>query len=611
MAQLRTIEYTPAASSEPRSQIINRHFADLVPSGPKTGLLPFAGSAGKVSITAGHLLTADGVKITETVDLVDALTVTPNGAGFDRWDAICMVHQYQTTIGGQAAAYSIVEGSPAATPEYPAAPEHGYVLAYGLLEAGETDYARYVYPSRPLDDVRAVTVAGAHAVGVTADYNGELGFLDALAALAETGGEITLYGVLTFDQTVDIPAGVIVKGAGFSAAIRGNVDPTLRLLGFPGLGTLGDGDSTLTDAVADFTTIGPMSVVRVMIDAVERFFFIAAKSEHVLVLATPETFSGEAAIYTVMNTAQLRDLLLTNEDSGAVVEWRSTWQAGVERCFLQSDGDGLIATNEAYTPRASLMRGCVLRCGGRAVDMYQPSYCRVVDNDALGQTLRVQYYGGTCLMRGNTGDPTYELPERPPEVEGAPPVGDDTFPFNVEHEANGEHRDGAITQEHLATRVKAHYYATSGHQLAANTATRLQFNTKGFDEPDVDHEVPGVGRVTTGAAWAFTADRDMVVRVSVAAHMTDWAAALGDFLMLILSVVTGAVAAEVRQLDFKYCNYIPEQEETFLLQGDTLLSLTAGQSVFITVDNSADEAEATLAGISTQRQRSYISFEEV
>jgi len=607
MSQIRTLEYTPAASTDPLSKVINRHFADVIQAGPKSGLLPKPGSAGKITIEAGCAMTREGVKITETTDKTDELTVTPNSSGNHRWDAIVQRHTYQTTIGGQDAPYEIIVGIPAATPTRPAIPSDGLALGYGYIEDGQSDYNRIEWTSRPVDDFRIVTVAGVGA-GRTGDYCGNQGLLDCLEDLKDVGGVVLLYGLFDFTSPLAIPAGVRLVGATTMAVIFGSGAEVLRMMGRTGTGTLGTGKSTLTDATATFTNFSRQSLVFVDFGggATKIYYIVSMTDTELTLQADSADFTGQSVTYWVMNTAQVENIDVVNTGTGNGIALGHTFAAIVRGCVVSAPGKRLTSSADQMHRGGAIVNNVFEGDSGYAIDVHETDGMVILDNVAFGQTIRIRIADSKALVRGNQGATTSY-----PDGDG---VGDATYPFVQAHDPDGTHKTASITQDMLYERLKAFYTATSDQTIAAGSGgtpaeTQLHFNTKKFD-------APGDDRITTGTGWHFTADRAMTVRVSAVVAVEAWGADPGQTLEVLLKKTVGVLVSNYALIAREHTAW-PTDDGASLsyvqaptLTGSVLIQLNEGESFHLAAKNHSD-ATAAMLGQDGSLARSHISIEEV
>lgn len=462
MAQIVDIPYNPTSSAEPLSQSINRHFQNLFPAGPYSGLYQQAGSSTKVTITAGYAITAEGCRVMETADKIDELSITPNESAWPRWDAIVLRHLYQTVYPMPDAYYDIVQGTPATHPEYPASlPDDATLLGHAYLPAGDTDYTVYVPAPRPHDNWRTVTCSGLGAAQ-PGDYNGDQGLLDALAALKDTGGIILLSGIFMADNPLDIPAGVEIIGVGWALIHGLDAGGTIRLLGRSGSSTLGNGNSNLADPLADFSLYGLKSLVYIEqtggVGDVSGFYPIASKTGTMLTLIGGP-FAEQPCNYCVLNTAKIRNVRISNGMDAHCVALQYTFMAQFEDCMLQTGGSACGFKGEDYTKtQHTTWRRCHFDCDGRAIDLYQDDQGLIEGCQGEG-AIRVQEGAQLTRIVGNPGM-TVEITDTNPTWQ----VGDPAFPFNEEHSPQGKHdyhqeftfpRYGYLTQAALVATAAA------------------------------------------------------------------------------------------------------------------------------------------------------------
>jgi len=109
---------------------------------------------------SGVWISQQGTVIKESAPI--ALTFTANPSGFGRIDVVYGQHIYVETVGGAAATYGIIVGTPSASPVAPALPLplEQVALGYMFIPAGATDLTDAVYtPARVPNFANDETIA--------------------------------------------------------------------------------------------------------------------------------------------------------------------------------------------------------------------------------------------------------------------------------------------------------------------------------------------------------------------------------------------------------------------------------------------------------------------
>ena len=126
MAQNRTHDYR----GERSSAHLNRKLVGIIPPGVYSGFTVSVDG----TIAPGVLMTADGVRVEE--DAPVSVTPPVGDATYSRKDLIVCQYLYETSVPAPQATYAVIQGVPAATPEYPAIPDHCIVLAQATMAPG-------------------------------------------------------------------------------------------------------------------------------------------------------------------------------------------------------------------------------------------------------------------------------------------------------------------------------------------------------------------------------------------------------------------------------------------------------------------------------------------
>lgn len=144
MAQNRTLDY----GAPRRSSYLNRRHTGVIPAGIFSGYTVRATTPESLalSIAAGKLITADGVTIEETAELVGVVTIAPHET-LPRIDWIVATHDYSTSNTPQE--YSVVEGTAGAPPLPPALPANSIKLASVYVPAAAVSITDLMIANAP------------------------------------------------------------------------------------------------------------------------------------------------------------------------------------------------------------------------------------------------------------------------------------------------------------------------------------------------------------------------------------------------------------------------------------------------------------------------------
>jgi hypothetical protein len=137
MTQHRIWDYHAPEDTE----LLNSRYKGIIRVGVHFGFEVENATAGFVNIREGVLVTADGVRIEETDDIINLVSIPPNNSGNPRVDYIVCRHKYVKTVPPPLATYSVIAGTPAASPEPPVLPDNAVILARGLLPDAATAYS--------------------------------------------------------------------------------------------------------------------------------------------------------------------------------------------------------------------------------------------------------------------------------------------------------------------------------------------------------------------------------------------------------------------------------------------------------------------------------------
>lgn len=140
MAQVRTHDYRAPRSSDG----LNKFPQGLIPVGVYEGLQVDVDG----TISAGWLLTAEGVRIEET----EAISVEIPAADLadPRIDLIVCRHEYEKTVPAPVATFEVIEGIPFAVPVPPDLPEFCTLLAIATLPATDLAWSLVVPVAAPI-----------------------------------------------------------------------------------------------------------------------------------------------------------------------------------------------------------------------------------------------------------------------------------------------------------------------------------------------------------------------------------------------------------------------------------------------------------------------------
>jgi hypothetical protein len=154
--------------------------------------------------------------------------------------------------------------------------------------------------------------------------------------------------------------------------------------------------------------------------------------------------------------------------------------------------------------------------------------------------------------------------------------------------------------------LSAKYQITAGSanlSLANDSVEVLDYDQKIFDDPGID-------RVTPGAAWVFTADRYMRIRVSASIWLEADTWANGSFFILSVKIPSSAVR-EIIGL-FETTGLVVRRQ---LLNGSTEIELNAGETFWIEAyQNSGGPINIETAAIvydGVNHVSNFISIEEI
>jgi len=170
MTQKRIHDYRGPRSSED----LNRKLVGIIPAGVYEGFAVQTDG----SIDPGILFTIDGVRIEE--DEAISVSVPSGDPVHPRKDLIVCQHQYEQAIPVLEAQYTIIQGVPAADPDYPDLPEHTILLARATMPQGGLEYSEVIQVGPPVGSVPEL--AGDGRTDQTVKQNA-----DAIADLSGAG----------------------------------------------------------------------------------------------------------------------------------------------------------------------------------------------------------------------------------------------------------------------------------------------------------------------------------------------------------------------------------------------------------------------------------------
>jgi len=324
-AQDVTIDFRAPANAS----VVNKHISTGIPAGIHTGFEVIDGSsAGELTITAGVLYTDEGVRIEETTNMVDAVTVPTNSSGVDRIDLVVAEYTYAQTIPQPTASYSIVVGSPVA-----AGSAGQYALATLYVPNGTnvpTRISSTVRHSRTADPGfgwgfannvlnKIIIGDGVTSGGQLQGHGGIIYAIDQVNQLG--GGTVELVGddFGAYDPTpVKLKSGVILDGVS-SRQLRNLAGGYFGIEGTSGTGAIAD-DDRLTDGAKDFNDYGIGSMVWVTSGVNANVYYIkeivsATEIRLVSIDYDPVTLTNDAsATYDLyISRAGIRNLYLQGE----------------------------------------------------------------------------------------------------------------------------------------------------------------------------------------------------------------------------------------------------------------------------------------------------------
>ncbi|MEN6550207.1 MAG: hypothetical protein ABFE07_29535 [Armatimonadia bacterium] len=144
MAQNRTLDY----GAPRRSLFLNRRHVGVIPAGVYSGfeVVPTVPESLALTISAGKLITAEGVSIEETAALPGEVAIVPHET-LPRIDFIVAEHVYSTSNEPQT--YAVVEGTAGTPPTPPALPAGSVKLAEVYVPAAAVSLGAALIQNAP------------------------------------------------------------------------------------------------------------------------------------------------------------------------------------------------------------------------------------------------------------------------------------------------------------------------------------------------------------------------------------------------------------------------------------------------------------------------------
>lgn len=133
MSQNLTLSY-----GAPRKTLyLNRRHVGIIPAGVYSGyeVVPTTPASLSLTVSAGKLITAEGVTVEETVDLLSAVTIVPDD-GLPRIDLVVAEHVY--SMSNEPQTYAVIQGTAGNPPLPPAVPANSVKLAEVYVPAMAT-----------------------------------------------------------------------------------------------------------------------------------------------------------------------------------------------------------------------------------------------------------------------------------------------------------------------------------------------------------------------------------------------------------------------------------------------------------------------------------------
>lgn len=259
MTQKRFIDFNEIA--DPRALI--GHLAGVIQPGVIDGLRVVKGASGKLTIRAGHLFTADGVRVVEDADKIDHLTVPASSPGGHRFDAIVATYAYTNSYPPPVAGYGIVQGAPdASRPVLPELAADQILLGVGWRQQGgaAADYDLLIQSGAISRSRFPQCVVVGDGVNIQGNFNGANSIEAAIASLGPMGGEVRIIGEMpdTLKYAIVLPSNVRITGvnARIKADFADAVFKTAPISGADGDPHHGGNTRRFRSASANFTSVG-------------------------------------------------------------------------------------------------------------------------------------------------------------------------------------------------------------------------------------------------------------------------------------------------------------------------------------------------------------------
>lgn len=429
MSQNRTLDFYEQADSE----ILNRHLRDGIDAGGQRGLLVQAGSPGMLTVTAGVAFTAEGVRIEETADLVDELTIpAAPAAGLRRIDRIVLRHTYQAAYPPLPAQYVIVAGTAAASPEIPAEAAGDLTLALGI--ADDAGGYQLVQTGRRQENFRTVSLGdGENSLG---EYNGIRGLAEIIETYRDVGADILFVGDLQGEETFLLPSGFTLRGLGEASKLRGAAGaPVVAPAGYTSASGQTSAPDILDDAAGGFNDISVHSYVIIESGADAGRYLIAERVSDTRVRLETDglPLAGASSPYTVqaMNVAIDNCFLYPDGASAGVDLSRSIFMRCRRLNVLADSGPLFYADKECQGFGIRACRGDTT--GAHAVDLDNVVTGVISDSDFTNGDIAMTAtcYNVRCENNTHDGDCAFANAS----------CGGTGKPFAIEHDPDGTHPD--------------------------------------------------------------------------------------------------------------------------------------------------------------------------
>ena len=437
MSQNRTFDFRAQADTN----IINRHLKDGVAAGAHRGLLAQLGAAGKLTITAGVLYTAEGIRVEETADLVDTLDIpTEPTVGLYRADRIVLRHQYQTAWPPIAARYEVIEGTPAATPTVPDEPTDAVTLALGFAGYNPGEY-ELMSTGRWGENFKTIILGDG--VNYLGEYNGAAGLQEIVNLYRDIGADILAIGdIAPREGSFVLPSRFRLRGMGSATQLHGVAgEAVVAFEGYTSATGLTAAPDFIDNPAGGFNqvSLGAKIIVSTGPDA-GRYTIVERVSDTRLRLETSGgTFTGGGGgdagggcLYTAQAVGvMLQDCELYPAANGLGVYLARTEYADLLRLRIfgrAADITGIIADTQCNRPLIEHCRG--VGTFAEAINLDYATGGMVLDNAFDSGDITLQAHCSDMLCDRNVADDVVLL--------GAN-CGAIGKPFSEEHGPDGTH----------------------------------------------------------------------------------------------------------------------------------------------------------------------------